>query len=97
MKKMPTRTAEQVYDLLVRFADANSYHYEKETFIFHYGVLENTDIKYTLNCVDDSLRTFYCNPEGDMWVTGKATSRVNAILKKMSEELKQFKQQIANV
>ena len=32
MKKMPTRTAEQAYDLLVRFADANSYHYEKETF-----------------------------------------------------------------
>lgn len=90
MKKMPTRTAEKVYDVLQRFAEASPYHYEKETFIFHYGVLDSTDIKFELKCVDDGLRTFYCRPDGDMWVTGKATGKVNAILRKISEELKDF-------
>ena len=57
---MPTRIAEKVYDVLSKFAEASPNHYEKETFVFHFGVLTNTQSDYKLNCVDDAKRTFIC-------------------------------------
>lgn len=84
---MPTKVAERVYDVLCKFAEANPSYYEKETFVFHFGVLKDTSSNYTLNCMDDAKRTFSCSTTGKMKVEGKATSRVNGILWKMSEEL----------
>jgi hypothetical protein len=87
MKKMPTRTAERVYDVLCRFADADPSYYEKETFIFHFGVLSTTSSSYKLNCINDAQRTFHCSTAGKMRVEGSNAGRVNGILWKMSEEL----------
>jgi hypothetical protein len=87
MKKMPTKTAERVYDVLCKFAEANPNHYEKETFVFHFGVLSTTSSSYKLNCMDDAQRTFHCNPTGKMRVEGSNAGKVNGILWKMSEEL----------
>jgi hypothetical protein len=87
MKRMPTRTAERVYDVLCKFAEANPNYYEKETFVFHFGVLGTTASSYTLNCMDDAQRTFHCSAGGKMRVDGTNSGRVNGILWKMSEEL----------
>lgn len=86
---MPTKTAEKVYDILCKFAEANPSYYEKETFVFHFGVLSTTQPNYKLNCMDDSQRTFICNNSGRMWVDGTNTGRVNSILRKISEETAQ--------
>jgi hypothetical protein len=87
MKKMPTKTAERVYDVLCKFAETNPSYYEKETFVFHFGVLSNTSSTYNLTCMDDAKRTFHCSSNGKMKVEGVGSSRVNGILWKMSEEL----------
>jgi hypothetical protein len=87
MKKMPTKIAERVYDVLCKFAEANPNHYEKETFVFHFGVLSTTSSNYKLNCMDDAQRTFYCGSNGKMRVDGTGSGRINGILWKMSEEL----------
>jgi len=86
MKKMSTRLAERVYDILCKFAEANPNHYEKETFVFHFGVLSTTQSSYTLNCIDDAHRIFYCTTSGKMRVDGSNTGKVNGILRKMSDE-----------
>ncbi len=84
---MPTKVAERVYDVLCKFAEANPNHYEKETFIFHFGVLSTTSSTYKLNCMDDAQRTFHCSSTGKMRVDGTNSGKVNGILWKMSEEL----------
>lgn len=86
MKRLPTKTAEKVYDILCKFAEASPDHYEKETFIFHYGVLEDKSSTYNLTCMDGAKRSFYCN-NGKMKVDGQGSARVNSILWKVSEEL----------
>ena len=87
MKKMPTKTAEKVYDVLCKFAEANPSYCEKETFVFHFGVLSTTQSNYKLNCMDDAQRTFHCSSSGRMWVDGTNAGRVNSILRKISEEM----------
>jgi hypothetical protein len=87
MKRMPTRTAEKVYDVLCKFADASPSYHERETFIFHFGVLSTTSSDYKLNCMDDAQRTFHCSYAGRMWVDGSNSGRVNSILRKISEEM----------
>jgi hypothetical protein len=88
MKKMPTKISEQVYEILCKFADVDSNYYEKETFVYHFGVLSDKDSKYILTCKDDRRRVFHCTQNGNMWVEGASTGRANSILKKFSEELK---------
>lgn len=83
---MPTKVAEQVYDILCKFAEANPNYYEKETFVFHFGVLSTTSSSYKLNCIDDFSRTFNCSLSGRMWVDGVGSSRVNSILYNIAEE-----------
>ncbi len=87
MKKMPTKVAERVYEVLCKFAEANPSYYEKEAFVFHFGVLSTTSSNYKLNCMDDSNRTFNCSSTGRMWVEGIGSGRVNSILYNISEEI----------
>lgn len=88
---MPTKMAENVYDVLCKFAEANPNYYERETFIFHFGVLSDTSKEYQLTCMDGSRRSFYVSDSGKMKVDGVGSSRVNGILWKMSNELIELK------
>jgi hypothetical protein len=88
MKRMPTRTAEKVYDVLCKFAQAEPAYYQRESFIFHYGVLSDKSPEYRLSCMDDGIRTFHCTTNGNMWVEGTAAGRANSILKKIAEEMR---------
>lgn len=87
MKKLPTNVAEKVYRILEKFADAKGEYYERETFIFHFGVIANTSNSYKLSCMDDSPRTFFCKSDGSMWLDGKGSAKVNPILRKITKEL----------
>jgi hypothetical protein len=86
MKHMATKTSEKVYDVLVRFAEAASNYYQKESFVYHFGVVHGTANKYKLTCMDGGIRHFICNNDGDFWVDGTKTGKVNAILRKIAEE-----------
>jgi hypothetical protein len=88
MKRLPTKTAEKVYEILCKFTNADPNYYEKESFVYHFGVLSEKSADYKLSCTDDRLRTFHCTTNGNMWVDGVAVGKANAILKKVSEELK---------
>ena len=84
MKKLPTHIAEKVYSVLVKFADAKSVYYSREEFIFHFGVVPNTSDRFKLNCLDDAARSFVCKRDGQMWLEGKGSERVNGILRKIT-------------
>jgi len=70
---MATKTSEKVYDVLVRFAEAASNYYQKESFVYHFGVVHGTANKYKLTCMDGGIRHFICNNDGDFWVDGTKT------------------------
>lgn len=89
MKRMPTSVAEKVYDVLCKFAQAESAYHEKEAFVFHYGVIEGSTVEYKLSCMDDGQRVFQCSESGEMWVEGSSVGKANSILRKISEELKE--------
>ena len=86
MKHMATKTSEKVYEVLTRFAEANSNYYQKESFVYHFGVVNGTANKYKLTCIDGGIRHFICNNDGDFWVDGTGAGKVNAILRKIAEE-----------
>ena len=88
MKKLPTRFAEKVYEVLCKFANADPSHLEKEAFVFHHGVFNDKSPEYFLTCTDDAKRVFKQGVDGEMWVEGSSTSTVNSILRRMTEELK---------
>ena len=88
MKKMPTAVAENAYRVLTRYAEAASDYYSSESFIFHYGVVQDTSDYYVLNCMDSLSRTFVCKENGDMWLIGKGNDRANPILRKISREMR---------
>lgn len=85
---MPTRFAERVYSILVKFAEAKPDYYSSEEFIFHFGVVDNTDDYFKLTCTDSAQRTFVCRENGEMFLIGKGRDRVNPILHKISQEMR---------
>lgn len=87
MKKLPTRVAEAVYSVLMKFAEAKQDYYSREEFIFHFGVVKNTSDRFVLSCMDNSFRTFVCKKDGSMWLEGKGKERVNPILRKIQTDL----------
>jgi len=83
MKWFPTRTAEKLYDVLVRYSEADPNYYSRETFIFHYGVCSDTSKVFKLTCLDGASRTFVVDPEHGPLVLGKGAGRTNAMIRKM--------------
>lgn len=85
MSKIPTGAAEKIYDILIRYAEASPNYYDKEYFIYHFGVISN-DIPDTLelNCMDDRPRKFL-KKNGEFILTGKGENKVNSIVRKILE------------
>lgn len=85
MEKIPTVLAEKIYDVLTRYADAKPTYEEKESFVYHFGVLKNKSNHYNLTCIDDSPRSFHKTKDG-LFLKGKGAGRVNVIIKKLASE-----------
>jgi len=86
MKHLPTRTAEKAYDVLTRFAEASPDYYERESFVYHFGVVSGTSNRYRLSCMDGGVRYFICKENGEFWVDGTSVGKANAILRKIAKE-----------
>lgn len=92
MKWFSTREAEKLYDILVRYSEANPDYYSRELFIFHYGVCSNTSRKFRLNCMDGANRTFVVEDDFPK-VIGKGATRTNAMIRNfMQPEIKQIEE-----
>ena len=82
MNRMPTKAAEEIYSLLQRYAEASPKYYDKEGFIYCFGVIPNPPKRFRLNCMDGRRRTFI--KEGSEYrLEGRGDARVNAIIKKI--------------
>lgn len=83
--RIPTAVAEQVYDVLMKYAEASPRYYDKELFIFQYGVLKDKKSKLRLRSIDGKVRYFNCEDIMNMRLSGHGANRVNPMLKKISE------------
>lgn len=78
MDRLPTRIVERIYDALCKYAEANPNYYERESFIYHFGVKKGMT-RYQLNCIDHRPRTITFDESG-MTLKGKGSGMVNSII-----------------
>lgn len=83
---LPTKTAEKVYDILMKHAEASPNYYRKELFIYQFGVLKGKKNKMRISTIDGKRRHFICSGEGSMVLEGPGANRVNPMLKKIGEQ-----------
>ena len=81
MDRLPTKIAEDIYDVLVKYAEADSDYYQREAFVYHFGVKRGMK-SYHLYCLDGRPRHFIKEPEGYKLV-GKGERKVNALIRSM--------------
>ncbi len=84
---LPTATAEKVYDVLMKHAEASPNYYKKELFIYQFGVLAGKRNKMKIACIDGKRRYFVCSNKDSMILEGPGANRVNPILKKLAEQI----------
>jgi hypothetical protein len=85
MDRMPTKAAEDIYSVLQRYAEASPKYYDREGFIYSFGVIAKPPRKFRLNCMDGKRRTFV--KSGDTYtLEGKGDNKVNTIIKKILAE-----------
>jgi len=87
MSKMPSTAAEKIYDVLIRYAEASPKYYDKEHFIYHFGVINKPELPNTfkLECIDSRPRTFL-KEDGSFKLIGKGDNKVNAIIKSILKD-----------
>ena len=96
MNRMPTKAAEEIYSVLQRYAEASPKYYDREGFIYSFGVIPNPPKKFKLNCMDGKRRVFI--KDGDEYkMEGSGSHKVNTIISKIladtstSKEIEDFK------
>lgn len=82
MDRMPTKAAEDIYSILQRYAEASPKHYDREGFIYSFGVIANPPKKFRLRCMDGKRRTFI-KDGNDYRMEGPGDNKVNSIIKKI--------------
>jgi hypothetical protein len=85
MERMPTRAAEKIYDILIKYAEASPDYYQKESFVYHFGVKSKYPGEFVLNCMDSKIRKFI-KSQGEFKMIGPGANRINNISKKILEE-----------
>ena len=82
MNRLPTKLAEDIYSILERYAEASPDYYDKEGFIYSFGVIPNPPNYFRIPCMDGRKRTFI--KDGDNYrMDGKGESKVNVIINKI--------------
>jgi len=80
MERIPTKIAEDIYAVLERYANASPKHYDREGFIYSFGVIANPPSRFNINCLDGKIRTFIKNGK-DYSIEGYDEYKINAIIK----------------
>ena len=81
MDRLPTKKAEEIYDVLIKYAEADSDYYQRELFIYHFGIKRGMH-SFNLYCLDGSRRSFIKSGL-EYKLVGKGESKVNAIVRKI--------------
>jgi hypothetical protein len=86
MERLPTKIAEDIYSILQRYAEASSRYYDREGFIYSFGVIKNPPKRFKIRCMDDSPRWFMKSDDGYS-MTGKGSNRVNRMIQSLLSNL----------
>ena len=80
MSRLPTKTVEDIYSMLEKYAEASPRYYDREGFIYSFGVISNPPKKFRLTCFDNRRRTFI--KDGDIYkVEGPNSAKINSLIK----------------
>ena len=79
MNRLPTKNVEEIYSILQKYAEASANYYDREGFIYSFGVISNPPKKFKLRCMDDSPR-FFIKSDNEYLITGKGSNRINPMI-----------------
>ena len=88
MKKLTSKQAERVYDTLQAYAEVSQSPIDREEFMYHFSVLNDTADRFKLKCIDEINRTLTYFPDGSVRLEGKGSDRVNPIIAKLLSDSK---------
>lgn len=91
MDRLPGSSADRIYDVLTRYAEASPSYYDRELFCHLFGVLEYGTDRYQLNCIDDKSR-FFVREDGVFKYIGHKEKMINSVIKSIiNEEITRIK------
>lgn len=85
MNRLPGESADRIYRVLTRYAEASPKHYSKELFAYLFGVIRYGPRRYRLRCMDDRSR-YFMRVDGGFKYSGPREDFINTIIKKIIEE-----------
>ena len=87
MAALKTGVVERIYSVLEKYAEASPRYYDRELFIYNYGVVPTPLNKFRLRCLDSRRRVFHMKND-KFYLEGHGSEKVNSIVTKLIEESK---------
>jgi hypothetical protein len=81
MERLPTKAAEEIYDILIKYADADPDYYHRELFIYHFGLKKGMR-SFSLQCMDGK-RKYFVKENDEYKLVGKGENKVNSIIRRL--------------
>lgn len=85
MDRLPGSSADRIYSVLAKYAEASPKYYDKELFAHLFSVIRYGPKRYKLKCMDDKSRFFLKSDEGFKY-SGPREEFINSIIQKIIEE-----------
>jgi len=85
MDRLPGASADRIYGVLTKYAEASPNYYDKELFAHLFSVIRYGPKKYRLKCMDDKSR-FFIKSNGEFKYSGPREDFLNSIIRKIIEE-----------
>ena len=91
MNRLPGSSADRIYDVLTKYAEASPSYYDRELFCHLFGVLEYDTERYRINCIDDKTRYFVKEGKEFKYI-GDREKMINSVIKSIiNEEITRIK------
>jgi len=85
MERLPGSSADRIYNVLSKYAEASPRYYDKELFAHLFSVISYGPKRYKLRCMDDKAR-YFCRVDGGFNYEGPRSEFINSIIRKIIEE-----------
>jgi hypothetical protein len=85
MDRLPGASADRIYSVLIKYAEASQNYYDKELFAHLFSVIRYGPKKYRLKCMDDKSR-FFIKSNGEFKYSGPRKDFLNSIIRKIIKE-----------
>lgn len=85
MDRLPGLSADRIYSVLSKYAEASPRYYDKELFAHLFSVISYGPKRFKIRCMDDSAR-FFCRIDGGFKYEGPREAFINSIIRKIIEE-----------